>query len=390
MADKVPVKATYDSAGDADGLSEYVSGDTLGVAHGGTGLAAVGSAGQVLRTNSAANAIEWGAAELINIDGMTDGSSITIADTDDFAISDGGTEKKINASQIKSYIGTPLSLIDEDDLSSDSATRPPSQQSVKAYVDAAIKTEEEIEDFVGGMLGGTETFITVTYQDGTGDIDFVVPVQDEDDMSSNSAAHLATQQSIKAYADGLVTGYKTEEQIEDIVGAMFSSNTETNITATYQDSDGTIDLVVPGGGKILQVVTGTTTTDTGAEADATFEDTGLTADITCSATSSKVLVLIHQTLQFSRDTTEQFGYYRLLRDSTEVGEWYYLAGANLQGAGPSPIATVVMDSPSSTSALTYKTQARVETTANNGTWRANQQSTSGESPASIQLIEIGA
>ena len=330
MADKVPVKATYDSAGDADGLSEYVSGDTLGVAHGGTGFAAVGSAGQVLRTNSAANAIEWGAAELINIDGMTDGSSITIADTDDFAISDGGTEKKINASQIKSYIGTPLSLIDEDDLSSDSATRPPSQQSVKAYVDAAIKTEEEIEDFVGGMLGGTETFITVTYQDGTGDIDFVVPVQDEDDMSSNSAAHLATQQSIKAYADGLVTGYKTEEQIEDIVGAMFSSNTETNITATYQDSDGTIDLVVPGGGKILQVVTGTTTTDTGAEADATFEDTGLTADITCSATSSKVLVLIHQTLQFSRDTTEQFGYYRLLRDSTEVGEWYYLAGANLQ------------------------------------------------------------
>ena len=30
MADKVPVKATYDSAGDADGLAEYVSGDTLG------------------------------------------------------------------------------------------------------------------------------------------------------------------------------------------------------------------------------------------------------------------------------------------------------------------------------------------------------------------------
>ena len=35
------------------------------------------------------------------------------------------------------------------------------------------------------------------------------------------------------------------EQVQDIVGGMFSSNTETNITATYQDSDGTIDLVVP-------------------------------------------------------------------------------------------------------------------------------------------------
>lgn len=34
----------------------------------------------------------------------------------------------------------------------------------------------------------------------------------------------------------------TSEQVQDIVGAMFSGNTETNITVTYQDSDGTIDL----------------------------------------------------------------------------------------------------------------------------------------------------
>lgn len=33
-------------------------------------------------------------------------------------------------------------------------------------------TEEEVEDYVGGMLGGTETGISVTYQDDTGDIDF--------------------------------------------------------------------------------------------------------------------------------------------------------------------------------------------------------------------------
>lgn len=35
----------------------------------------------------------------------------------------------------------------------------------------------------------------------------------------------------------------SNEQVQDIVGAMFSGNTETNITATYQDADGTIDLV---------------------------------------------------------------------------------------------------------------------------------------------------
>ena len=36
----------------------------------------------------------------------------------------------------------------------------------------------------------------------------------------------------------------TNEQVQDIVGAMFSSNSETRISATYQDGDGTIDLVV--------------------------------------------------------------------------------------------------------------------------------------------------
>lgn len=39
-------------------------------------------------------------------------------------------------------------------------------------------------------------------------------------------------------------GPLTTEQVQDIVGAMFSSNTETRINATYQDGDGTIDLVV--------------------------------------------------------------------------------------------------------------------------------------------------
>ena len=36
----------------------------------------------------------------------------------------------------------------------------------------------------------------------------------------------------------------SDEQVQDIVGAMFSGNTETRISATYQDADGTIDLVV--------------------------------------------------------------------------------------------------------------------------------------------------
>ena len=43
---------------------------------------------------------------------------------------------------------------------------------------------------------------------------------------------------------GTVTGVPNTEQTQDIVGAMFTGNTETLIAATYQDTDGTIDLVV--------------------------------------------------------------------------------------------------------------------------------------------------
>ena len=50
------------------------------------------------------------------------------------------------------------------------------------------------------------------------------------------------------------SGGLSQEQVEDVVGAMFSSNTETGNTATYQDSDGTIDLVV---GTLNQDTTGT-------------------------------------------------------------------------------------------------------------------------------------
>ena len=56
--------------------------------------------------------------------------------------------------------------------------------------------------------------------------------------------------------DGIEAGAtadQTDEEIQDIVGAMFSSNTETGITATYQDEDGTIDLVV---GTLNQNTTG--------------------------------------------------------------------------------------------------------------------------------------
>ena len=107
MSSKVPVRVVFDGSNNATGLAEYQSGEFVPLTHGGLGASlSIGSAGQVLKVNSGASALEFGNVEaILNIDGLTDGTSITVVDGDQLAISDGGTEKRITASQLKTYIG---------------------------------------------------------------------------------------------------------------------------------------------------------------------------------------------------------------------------------------------------------------------------------------------
>ena len=79
---------------------------------------------------------------------------------------------------------------------------------------------ENVEDLVGAMFtSNTETFITATYDDSDGTLDFVVPVLDEDNMASNSATNLATQQSIKAYVDAEVAAVPVGDITSVVAGS---------------------------------------------------------------------------------------------------------------------------------------------------------------------------
>lgn len=111
---------------------------------------------------------------------------------------DRGLYMKGNELYFKGADGTekPLAgLVDEDDMVSDSATKVPSQQSVKAFVSSGTVTMTN-KTLTAPVLTSP---VLNTGVSGTA-------VLDEDDMSSDSATQLATQQSIKAYVDGVVTG----------------------------------------------------------------------------------------------------------------------------------------------------------------------------------------
>ena len=71
-------------------------------------------------------------------------------------------------------------------------------------------------------------------------------LEDVDSGTIASGGNLGLDSNNKIVKAAVPTDTNTQlsnEQVQDIVGAMFSGNTETNITATYQDADGTIDLV---------------------------------------------------------------------------------------------------------------------------------------------------
>ncbi len=95
MTDKVPIRTVFDSSGNATGLAEFQSGETVGHAHGGTGLSSLGSAGQVLRVNASGNAIEFGDGFSTSSGNITlDSAADIILDADgaDIVLKDGGTE----------------------------------------------------------------------------------------------------------------------------------------------------------------------------------------------------------------------------------------------------------------------------------------------------------
>ena len=81
-------------------------------------------------------------------------------------------------------------------------------------------------------------------------------------VSFDGTANISLNNNAITNGAGYITATLTNEQVQDIVGGMLTGNTETGITVTYQDGDGTIDFVV---GTLNQDTTGNAATATALE-----------------------------------------------------------------------------------------------------------------------------
>ena len=219
------------------------------------------------------------------------------------------------------------------------------------------------------ISGATITFASNL---ATGDvIDFIILLGNVLDLGTPS--------------DGTVTNAKLAQ---DIISAETALTSEPADTDEFLVSDaGTLKRIdyslIKGCGKVLQVVTATDSTErsTTSSSLVTASNT-LSVDITPAATSSKVLVI---TTFNSGNSSGSDTRYTIKRDSTDIGDTSEgivattHADANLMYA---TAAMSVLDSPSSTSALTYQVYLK----AAGGTGYINKGGTLG----TITVMEIGA
>jgi hypothetical protein len=131
------------------------------------------------------------------------------------------------------------------------------------------------------------------------------------------------------------------------------SGTSTDRTLTLPDNSGTVltSATTTGfpAGSVLQVVNATYAVQT--DFSGAYADTGLTATITPSSATSKILVLANQ-VSLWRTAGSVYGELRLVRDSTALIRFEGQFNDAQGGSG----STAYLDSPNTTSAVVYKTQ----------------------------------
>jgi hypothetical protein len=167
--------------------------------------------------------------------------------------------------------------------------------------------------------------------------------------------------SVPTSSDLVKNGATAIETLGDSIDASLvdlKGGTTGQVLAKATNTDMDFTWATPSTGKIVQVVSANYSTST-TNTTTTYADTGLTATITPTSASNKILVMVAQNgLERSGTSNNQCMGIRLLRGATTVAQIatnqdftgatlnHYFGGAAID----------YMDSPATTSATTYKTQ----------------------------------
>jgi hypothetical protein len=190
---------------------------------------------------------------------------------------------------------------------------------------AGVTLAETISDTVGAMVtSNTESGITVTYDDADNTLDFTVGTLNQNttgnaatataletartiggtsfDGTANiavalsaTATALATARTIHGVSFDGTANIDLSEVISDTVGAMVTSNTESGITVTYDDTDNTLDFTV---GTLNQSTTGNAATATALETARTIGGTSFdgTANIAVGLAATSTILATARTI----------------------------------------------------------------------------------------------
>lgn len=293
---------------------------------GGTGIDTSGSGNTVTFAIDSTVATLTGSQTLTNktlttpvISTISNTGTVTLPTSTDTLVGRATTDTLTNKTLTSPVLNGSISgtsIKDEDDMVSDSASHLATQQSIKAYVDAQVTAQDlDFQGDSGGALsidldsesltiaggtgidtsGATNTLTvaidsTVTTLTGTQTLTnktLTSPtltsavlntgvsgtaVLDEDNMASDSATQLATQQSIKAYVDSQVAAVPTGDITAVIAGTGLSGgatsgdatlnidSTVVTLTGTQTLTNKTLTSPTVNGGTLSSTVEGVTQT----------------------------------------------------------------------------------------------------------------------------------
>ena len=152
---------------------------------------------------------------------------------------------------------------------------------------------------------------------------------------------------------------------------------------TFPVTAGSASAVQASSGRVLQVVNATYSTQT-TSSSSTYSDTGLTASITPSSSSSKILIIVSQN-GVSKSSGNTYVALQLLRNSTSIVVFETQIGyTNSTLETNMASSTNYLDSPATISSVTYKTQFKSPNSTNFATVQT------GSSTSTITLMEIAA